>query len=144
MTRPRSILLFERLFLASVLIWCVVQAMTWNYRVALLAANPMLATPATAMATVVLAIFAVSVAVWYFAARRSSRIAKWAAVALAICSVITFVFGLIAIGQPGMPGPVVKLLSIATSALCVVAAVPLFRPDAAIWFGEDTIGDPTE
>lgn len=144
MIRPRSILLFERLFLASILIWCVVQAMTWDYRVALLAANPMLATPAAAMATVVLAILAVSVAVWYFAARRSSRIAKWAAVGLAVCSAITFVFGLIAIGQPGLPGPVAKLLSIAASALCVAAAVSLFRADAAIWFGEDTIGEPVE
>jgi hypothetical protein len=132
MIRPRSILLFERLFLASLLLWCIVQAMTWNYRIALLAANPVIATPAAAMAAVVLAILAVSVAVWYFAARR------------AVCSAITFVLGLIAIGQPGLPGPVVKLLSVAVSALCAVAAVPLFRPDATIWFGEDTIGDTNE
>ncbi|UVO49501.1 hypothetical protein M0208_02850 [Sphingomonas sp. SUN019] len=140
MIRPRSILLFERLFLASLLLWCVLQAMTWDYRVALLATNAILATPAAAMATVVLAILAVSVAVWYFVARRSSRIAKRAAVALAVCSAITFIFGLIAIGQPGLPGPTIKLLSVAVSALCVAAAVPLFRPDAKTWFGEDTIG----
>lgn len=144
MRRPKSILLFERLFLASVLIWCVVQALTWDYRVALLTANPVIATPAAAMATVVLAILAVSVATWYFTARRGSGLAKWAAVALAACSAVTFVFGIIAIGQPGMPGPVVKLLSIAVSALCVSAAVPLFRPDARAWFGEDATGDLPE
>ena len=137
MNRPRSILAFERLFLLSLLLWALRQALTWNAQVAQFEANPAGQGRAWILAVLLGATALVNLGIWYLAARRASRIGKWLAVAAAVVSGVLVLFEVMALLQPGGTAMPFKLLALVASVLTVAAAVPLFREDAALWFGED-------
>lgn len=133
--RPASVVLFEALFLASFALWVAVQALTWRLRAEALSANPYGADLSGMMEIAMAAVGAVSLLLWYFTARRASVLARWGVVALAACSAVVLLFGLMALVSPGGPGIGIKLMAVMTSATCVASAVFLFQPDAQTWFG---------
>lgn len=141
MQRPPSIRLFEQLFLASLAAWVVAQTLTWNFRTSLLRSYPMLAQPILVMTIGLLTITAISLATWYFAARRAALPAKWAAIALGAFSLLGFVLSVPNLLSGAGPSLLANLVSMLASLLCIAAAAMLFRPDAKTWFGEDGFED---
>lgn len=137
MTRPRSILAFERLFLLALLLWAVRQALTWGAQVRQFEANPAGQGRSWVLALLLVATALYNLLAWYLAARRANRIGKWLAVAAAGVSGILLLFELLALAQPGGAALPFKLLALVASGLTVAASVPLFRDDAKAWFGED-------
>lgn len=141
MTRPRSILAFERLFLLALLLWAVRQALTFGAQVAQFEANPAGQGRSWILATLLIGTAIVNLLIWYLAARRANIAGKWLAVAAAAVSAVLLLFEVFALLQPGGAALPFKLLALVASALTVAAAVPLFRDDAKAWFGEDLFND---
>lgn len=141
MTRPPSIVRFERLYLASFVLGIASRLLGWNTVALRLAGDPRTA-PFTWILPVSLVLgVAISLLLWYFAARRASVVAKWIIVVLTGFAMLRFVLNLPAMTRGVLPLADV-LVSTAAVLLGVAAAVQLFRADARSWFGEDeTIGD---
>ncbi len=139
MTRPPSIVNFERCYLGALLVAAVNSALNWQR---------MMAVPAVAQAQVAIGSWYVPVTtalgylipliLWYFAARRASVVAKWIVVVLFGLGVLGLAAGL-AMGtmSAGLGG----VLSVVSFVLNAVAVWLLFRPDARAWFGETAAAD---
>jgi hypothetical protein len=130
--RPKSIVLFERLALLSILLGVIG---TYLLREQTQAALEAQGTPIGA--NTVLVIQAVTIAIYlllvYFIARKGSPIAKWIYVALGALSIVT---GLIGVGQTFALGAVAGAMSLVQIAIGVATIWLLFRPDAKAWFSE--------
>lgn len=132
--RPPSIVLFDRLFLASLVIGVINAVLSFEAMQSELAANPDTAALGWGSGMVI-AIIAFSLLIplllWYLIAYRASGIAKWILVVLTVG-------GLLFMGID-----LENLLSLATigtlvvTVLQLVAIVMLFRPDAKAWFDGD-------
>lgn len=136
--RPRSIVLFERLYLAAFALGLAVTAESWTTRQRLLAS----AEGGEALAWLAPAASAVGVGIalllWWFTARRPSIVAKWVIVVLAGYGLIlaaVLLFGLLS----GRGEPASVVLALLQNGLYVGAATQLFRPDARAWFGEEPV-----
>lgn len=141
MTRPLSIARYEALYLAALALGLVNTALGWSQSVERFAANPAVSAPMMWMlpATAITG-FVLRVALWYFTARRPSRVAKWIVVALAAVSIVVVLMGLVALVS-GASASIAAIAGLASGVLYVAAAVYLFQPDARAWFGES---DPIE
>ena len=137
--RPASIVMFERLFLASLAL--SVASFFINYESMLrdLETQPGLSELglgsgfAIGSMAVGLAIFLL---LWFFIARKASSVAKWILVVLLAFS---------AISLPGMimaPWDLGVVLALAVYALEIAAVVYLFRADAVAWFRGEPSADP--
>lgn len=141
--RPDSIILFERLYLGALALGLVNLFVSWDRSIALMTSDPgaaALGDPATFILVVFVISFGVSLTLWYFAARRRSRVAKW------ILTVL-FVLGLFS-----LPGSIAQgvfsgiggLFAAAAWLLQAVALFMLFRPDSNAWFRGEWQGDVAE
>lgn len=139
MPRPPSIVRFERLYFASFGVGLIGWAVTWNTLSARLATDPRTAPYGWLLPAAVVLGAAISLALWYLAARRASLAAKWIVVVLTAIAMLRFVINVPAMLR-GLMTPGELTLSIAALALSVAAAARLFRVDARAWFGEDTYG----
>jgi Na+-transporting NADH:ubiquinone oxidoreductase subunit NqrE len=130
MTRPHSIIWFERVFLGSMLLGLVNSALTWstiNDQVA--------ATPGAALlgSNFLIGTIAVSVVInllmWYFIARRGSNVAR-------IIWTVLFAIGLLGVVAVFMqPTPAtMKIVPLINFTLQAVGIFLLWRPDAKPWF----------
>ena len=143
--RPKSIELFEKVFLGAFAIGLVNTVMSWSQVDALLADPRMRAAgvgSGTLMFVVVVGIL-IPLLLWYFIARRASNVAKWIYVVLAALGLFGFLSSL---ANPLAPKGLVTVLGLVTVGLQVYAAWLLFRPDAAAWLdskGAIGPGDPT-
>jgi hypothetical protein len=130
--RPKSIVLFERLMLLSILLGLVSTFINWESMQEQLAAQ---GTPVGA--STVLTIQGVGIVLYlvllYFISRKGSPIAKWIYVILAL---LTLVFGLIGIGETFKLGALPAAFAIVGYILTAVTLWLLFRPDAKAWFSE--------
>jgi hypothetical protein len=137
--RPPSIIMFERLFLASLALSLVGFALSYEVMLEEFAREPGMAELGLGSGFV-LGIVAVSYAVylllWFLIARRASNVAKWILVVLLALSVISLV------GLFAGPWDWMALTGLAVYALEIAAAVYLFRPDAAAWLRGNAV-DPT-
>ncbi|WP_339348132.1 hypothetical protein [uncultured Sphingomonas sp.] len=138
--RPPAILYFERLYLASLGLSVIGWAISWPVLSARMAADPRTAGFGWLLPAGLALSVAISLALWFFVARRASRIARTIAVVLTALSVLRLLLNLPAMLNGAMP-PLAAILSIATVALGVMAVMALYRPDARSWFGEDFEGD---
>ncbi|WP_174298439.1 hypothetical protein [Sphingomonas bacterium] len=129
--RPISIVNFERCYLGAIVVGLVNS---------LLVVPAMLRTPQVAQATATLGTgflygsiaigIAITLLLWYFAARRASVVAKW-------IIVVFFAFGVLGLvrnAMAGFPAGLSGVLSIVALVLQAVAVYLLFRPDANAWF----------
>lgn len=148
MSRPPSILLFERLYLGSILLYVVNAVVFWSTTRAMVLQSPQIQqTPALAsmmvgimIATVALMV-AVSLLLWWLVARARSNVGKWLVVVTEAIGAVLALFSLLGIarGTAGnVPGIVLGLLG---TALAIAAAAVLFRADARDWLAGDELDE---
>jgi hypothetical protein len=135
--RPQSIVLFDRLFLASLVLALINAVLAYPTLVEEVEADPALAQigGGPIVIGVVLASLLIPLVLWYFISRRASNIAKWLLVALVA---IGLFFGNFSFSD-GLTLPAV--LGLVVTLLQVVAIVMLFRADARAWLEGDGAAD---
>jgi hypothetical protein len=130
MNRPASIVNFERLYLGSLALGAIGIVINWSTMQAQIAMDPNSSILPSWFLPATLAIsFAISLTLWYFAARRGAVVAKW-------IIVVFFAIGLLGIPAAlTTPGPIImKFLTGVNFILQVLAIWMLFKPDAKQWF----------
>jgi hypothetical protein len=129
--RPPSIVNFERLFLAALLLGVIVVVVGYEAATAQLAREPALRQLGVGGSEIVIgtsaAWLAIYLLLWFLIARKASNVAKWI---LAILSAIGAIFYLPALtGRWDLP----LLLNVGYYALELAAVACLFRADATAW-----------
>lgn len=138
MQRPLSIVWFERCYLGALVVGLINSALSWNAALAAMAENPALADLGenfgrnTLIFGTVFGV-AISVLLWYFAACKRAAVAKWIITVFFAISVLSIGFSAL---RNTFPQGIAGVLGIVTFVLNAIAVWQLFRPDAAIWFGE--------
>lgn len=141
MTRPQSIVRFERLYWSGILIGLVNTVLAWDTiqaQVNATAGSSIL--PSGFFAGTLAFGLIVNVLLWYFTARRRSVVAKW-------IITVFFVFGLVSVARflfGNAPMPTSSSLSAVTVVMQAVAVWMLFRPDAKAWFEGDRSEELTQ
>jgi hypothetical protein len=137
--RPASIVMFERLFLASLALSVVSFFINYESMLRDLETQPGLAElglgSGFAIGSMAIGL-AIYLLLWFFIARKASSVAKW---------ILIVLLALSAISLPAMvlgPWNLGLALGVAVYALEIVAAVYLFREDAARWFKGEVGADP--
>lgn len=130
--RPKSIILFERLFLASIALTLLSAFLSFDQTLAQMQADPALA--ALGWGSGALIVTAVCYAAFlllldYFIAHRASTIGKWILVLITIFSLTTLI-GAFSV-QSGVP----LALAVLTNVLALAAVITLFFTDARAWLG---------
>ena len=139
--RPKSIAMFERVFLASLVIALINSVLSWDDMTAALAREPAAAGFGNGLLVASIALsLLVPLVLWYFIARRASRIAKWILVILTVANFAVFV------DQIGTnPGGVTMMLGTAVLVLQIYAVWHLFKADAVAWLaGESDLSTTLE
>ena len=130
--RPSSIIMFERLFLASLVVSAVNFFVGYDAMLASVEREPSLRALGVGQGFAV-GSFVVGIAIylllWFFIARKASNVAKWIFVVLLALSVLSVLYTLAA----SFALTVTTLLGLAIYALEISAAVFLFRDDAVAW-----------
>ncbi len=143
--RPSSIILFEKVFLAAIVLGLVNSLLFWGSMTEVLD-DP--AVKAAGMGTgfmlfsVVIGA-AISLLLWYFIARRASIVAKWIFVVILALGV----FGMVAnLTNPAIPKGAQLVGGFVSLLLQLYAGWLLFKPDAKIWLesrGTEGASDPS-
>ena len=131
--RPKSIILFERFFLAMIVVNLINGFANFNGTLAQIQASPQAAAmfgSGFLISTIAIAAL-INLLLWYFVARRGSVIAKWIVVVFFGIVLLTFVASLGALQFP------LALITIAALICQAVAVYMLFRPDAVAWLRGD-------
>lgn len=143
MTRPPSIVRFEQLYLGSIAVWLLTTLGFWSLNRKLIeenpqtAANPQMQSFAlTLMVATAVIVLAVSVLLWWLAARRASPVGKWLVVATEALGVLLALYSLYLLATGAAPNVVNALGNLISTALAASAALLLFRPDAKAWFAD--------
>ncbi|MEG3087340.1 hypothetical protein [Sphingomonas sp. PB4P5] len=135
--RPQSIVNFERCYLAAFVIGLVNTALAWSATSATFAASPQAAMMGSWFLPVTTLIgFAITLAIWYFIARKGSAVAKWIVVVLLGFGILGTLFALL---MGSYPGGLSGFIGIFNTVLQAVAVSFLFKPDTKAWFGENRI-----
>lgn len=128
--RPQSIIIFERLFLAGVVLSIINFAMAYST----LSAGTLAGQNISQVSLI--AGFCIGIAIylllWFMIVRKTSSIARWALV-------VVIIVGLV--GVPAMITPPLdlgKLLGLAVTGLHLVAIIFLFRRDTSAWMAGET------
>lgn len=133
--RPSSIVRFDRLYLGSIVVGLIGNAVEWPVTVARLTENP--ATAALGSGAVVaaggmIAIGAlIALLLWFLAAYRASNVARWIVAVFTAFSLVTLLIGFNSGAVILDTGGIIRLVAVA---LQVAATFFLFRADAAAWF----------
>lgn len=130
--RPQSILMFERLFVLSIVLSAISFAIGYGDFSQQVASDPTMQRLGLGGGFVVgLAVtgYAIYLLLWYLIARRAANWAKWILVLFLVLS-LTSLPGALS-GQWDLS----MLLAVAIYALQVAAVVYLFQPDARAWLG---------
>ncbi len=132
--RPQSIVRFDQVFLAIIVIGLIGFALNWESAMAQLNANPGLSQLGWDGTGVLIGMYAFSVTIslllWYFVSRRASNVARWILTVLTVYGLISLPFTLFLSPLP-WPSLIVAFVSAVLQAASVWL---LFRPDAAAWF----------
>jgi hypothetical protein len=130
MTRPNSIIWFERLYLGTIALGLINTAITWSTIQGQVAATPGAGLlPGGFMIGTILIGVVVNLLLWYFIARRGSNVAR---IILTVLFALG-IFGVFAIFVQGMPWSM-KIVPLISFVLQAVGVFLLYRPDAKPWF----------
>ncbi|WP_108811025.1 hypothetical protein [Sphingorhabdus sp. Alg231-15] len=131
--RPKSILWFERFFIASFLLSAVQAALNWIENLSgeessltgwtTLVIGQMLAT---------IIAFSIDIGLWFFIARRASNVAKWLLVAKTSLAFVAIIWVLPSLIQNSIVTIIASTLF--TQALVLLSVGFLFRQEARSWF----------
>lgn len=140
--RPKSIVIFDWLFLVSLILSMISSALSYSAVTSRFRSDPTLAPLASAggpflIGSVVIGL-GVSLLLWFFISRRASNVAKWILFAFTALGVLSVVRNL---QEPMFAGGVTALM-IALAILQVVTVFFLFRPDAVAWLEGKAPVDP--
>ena len=145
MNRPASIVLFEKLYIAVIVIGVIGVALSWNSLSAMAETQP--GVPESMGSGILIGAlvfgFLIPLLLLYFIARRASNIAKWIFVILTAFSVYSFIATL---SNPMVPKGLLLAVNVVSLALTLYCAWLLFKPDAKAWLeskGADGPADPT-
>jgi len=137
--RPKSIVLFDYLYLTALLLGIVGGVLNWQATSAMLANNPAIEAMGTGIVYGILVgsiVFGlgINLLLWYFISRRVSNGARW-------IWVLLLVFGMPGTIRTFLGSTGVVVLPVAGRAILIInlllqiaAAVMLFRADARAWF----------
>lgn len=132
--RPKSIVQFELVYWAIILLGLINTALSWSDMMASVEVQRMIAQVGMASVYVTASIgLGIQLLLWYFIARRGSVIAKWILVVLTVIGLVTSALGL----ANGDTMTLTAIIGVMLMVLQVVALVLVFRPDTRPWFGED-------
>ena len=133
MTRPASIILFERLFLASILLGLANSVFNWSTIMGQISATPgaSMFGGGFLIGTMLFGV-AINLLLWYFIARRGANVAR-------IIWTVLFAFGIFGvIAMFFQPTPLsVKIIPLISFALQAYGVFLLYRPDAKPWFSSN-------
>lgn len=137
--RPRSILIFERLFLASMIGSIIGFILSYDAIADAIEAEPDLVKVGISPASAI-AFFALTTAIWlllyWLVAHRASNVAKWVIALLTGLGLLMIPLTLASEANFAM------FFSLMVTALGVGAVMALFRPDAREWLeGGSGVGD---
>ena len=143
--RPASIVLFEKLYIATIVIGLIGVVLSWNSLTAMAQAQPGV-TASVGSGILIGALvfgFLIPLLLLYFIARRASNVAKWIFVLLTAFSAYSFIAG---VANPHTPKGFLLGLNAVSLLLTLYCAWLLFRPDAKAWLvtkGANAPADPT-
>ncbi len=142
MTKPDSIILFDRLFLVSVALGVLNFIFAWSDMSAKIARAPEFA--ATGFGTgFVIATFAIgmiiNLIIWYFISARASKIAKWILTAFFAIGLLSMLSNL---NNPLGPQGISLGVALVITLIQGAAIYMLFRPDSIEWFNRKPPVDP--
>ena len=140
--RPPSIVMFERLFMASLALSVVTFLVGYEATMDELARQPGLSQigfGSEILIGTMVVTTAVYLLLWFLIARKASNVAKWFLVAFTAIGVATLLYSFAAVG---LNTDVNAMLGIAYYVLAVAAVVFLFKPDASAWLKEERAADP--
>lgn len=144
--RPRSIMIFEWLYLGSAVLSLLLTPWTFAQSEAMFQANPALAqfeSFGRIMMIVSMVVgITISLVLWYFIARRASNTAKWIFVAITAYGLLSAI-NLYVNPVMGMRPPSM-LASAPLYVLHLAAMYCLFRKDAVAWLEGKTPVDPND
>lgn len=143
MQRPPSIVAYERVYVASFVSSMVGWGLTWPALSAQLAHNPTTARLQWTLPVSLVLSVIITLALWFFTARRPSVIAKWIVVVLAAVGVMRLLANVPAL-MAGRIGVTAYAIAVLTALLSAWAATFLFRMEAREWFGEGLTGEGGE
>lgn len=139
--RPKSIVLFDRLFLASLIIGVINAVLSFDSMQAELAANPDTAAlgwgPGMVVAVIAFSLM-IPLLLWYLVAYRASGTAKWILVVLTVGGLLFVSIDLQNLLSLANIGTVV------VTVLQLVAIALLFSPDAKAWFDHGPGDNPDD
>ena len=140
--RPNSIIMFERLFLASLALSAIASVISYDAVLAELNRDPAMEQLGLGGGFVVgmLALgMAIYLLLWFLIARKASTVAKWILVVFVALGLVSFAASLTASFTLDFS----SLLALVTYALEVAAVSCLFRSDAVAWLGGEKPADTT-
>ena len=137
MTRPKSILWFERLLVLALALDLAVNLASWQAISARLAAQGIAANPVL-IALIAAASPLVGVTLLYFTARRRSQVARWATALLVAAGAIAFAVVILggSMGRWTLPFALTAFAEL----IKVAAVTRLFTAEAAAWFASCKAG----
>lgn len=129
--RPKSIVQFEYVYLASLAIGLLAAYLTADMNAAQMA-NSGVAFSAGAIITLSWGFAAIGLVLALLASRKASNVARWITIVFAALGIASFPFSV-----PTLPtiGPV-AILAVSQFILSIVVIYLLFRPDARAWFAD--------
>ena len=136
--RPKSIVLFERLFLSNTLI--SILAVLINYgtlRADAVSRGKSAAGPLLGIALTLL----VDIPLWFFVARRASRVGKWI---LILLYALNYFVTVLIVTRFQAFGALYSAMTLVATVLSFAALVMLFRKDARSWFARGGGRSPTD
>ena len=142
MSKPDSIVLFDRLFLGSLALGVLNFLFQWNALSTKLTSSPEFAATGFGSGFII-ATFAggtiINLIIWYFISSRASKIAKWILTAFLAIGLLSMLSNLNnPLGPQGIGLGVALFLTVLQGA----AIYMLFRPDAVAWFNRVPPVDP--
>lgn len=142
MHRPPSIILFERLFWASLVASFLTTALTWNDIMSQMQRDAVGFRSATVIGitAVILAVTLLILAgLWYGIARRGSNVTKWIYVVLTALGTLSTIASLF---EPDTLSGIWLVGTLLSTVLSVASAAVLFRADAVAWLTGKAPVDP--
>lgn len=140
--RPPSIVMFERLFLASLVLSVVSFITGYDAMTEQMASEPVLQQVGIGSGIMIGSMvisLAIYLLLWFLIARKASSVAKWILVVFTGLGIASLAY---AFATAGMAWDLNALLSLAYYVLGVTAVVFLFKPDAEAWFKSEWKADP--
>ncbi|WP_422061005.1 hypothetical protein [Sphingopyxis sp.] len=143
MSKPKSIQLFDRLFLGAMVVGTLNYAFRWNDTLDAFTRQPEVAKlgwGAGYMLFIFVGGMLVNLAIWYFISQRASKVAKW-------IQAISYVIGAISLvvnyANPVSPKGLALGVTLLIFAAYGYATYLLFRPDSVEWFDRKRVDPDT-